>query len=170
MSHGLKVVSLAAALLVFVGGVSLAGPPDPTKPVLAPPAPFWFLLPTENAKIPAKTAFIVILKATNPPPHIYLEWQQKVNTSWWPLYFKPTGLAWRTPSELPIPVAEGSFQQTGYYRVRATWDWKYYTDWRHFQIIPIIPRATLIPQVSPKLYPKPKIGPPPVEQQNVPQR
>ena len=33
MSHVSKVGSLAAALLVFVGGVSLAGPPDPTKQI-----------------------------------------------------------------------------------------------------------------------------------------
>lgn len=33
MSHISKVVSLAAALLVFVGGVSVAAPPDPTKQI-----------------------------------------------------------------------------------------------------------------------------------------
>ena len=33
VSHVSKVVTLAAALLVFVGGVSLAAPPDPTKQI-----------------------------------------------------------------------------------------------------------------------------------------
>ena len=36
MSHVSKIVSLAAALLVSVGGVSLAGPPDPTKQISPP--------------------------------------------------------------------------------------------------------------------------------------
>ena len=33
MSHAPKIVSLAAVLLIFQSGISLAGPPDPTKQI-----------------------------------------------------------------------------------------------------------------------------------------
>ncbi|MGH7411732.1 MAG: CARDB domain-containing protein [Candidatus Methylomirabilis sp.] len=33
MSHAPKIVSLAAALLLFAGGISLAAPPEPGKPI-----------------------------------------------------------------------------------------------------------------------------------------
>ena len=177
MSHGPKVVSLAAALLLFAGGVSLAGPPDPPKPTtpyaptpIQPPgaARFWFSQPTQNEQIPAKTKFDVKLNATYPPPpHAYLEWEWKVSGNWQKLDGLPTGKGWGgTSLELTIPVPE--VLVTGYYRVRATSDWKASTFWRHFQIIEV--RKTPVPVPLPKLYPKPKIGPPPVEQQNVPQR
>lgn len=147
MSHVSKIVSLAVTVLVFAGGIALAVPPSmvPKSQQLKPlPKPFWFVLPTENAQIPAKTAFRVKLKATNPPPPgIYLLWQWKVSGNWQDLGGPPTGASWGgTSLEKVITVPKGSFQQPGYYRVRATWDWKTYSYWRNFQIIPT---ATLPP-------------------------
>ncbi|MBI3882093.1 MAG: hypothetical protein HY301_18795, partial [Verrucomicrobia bacterium] len=60
-----------------------------------------------------------------PPPGIYLLWQWKVSGNWQDLWGPPTGASWGGASlEKVIPVSEGSFQQAGYYRVRATWDSK----------------------------------------------
>ena len=39
MSHVSKVVNLAATLLLFAGGISLAAPPDPTKQISPQPPP-----------------------------------------------------------------------------------------------------------------------------------
>ncbi|MGH7428647.1 MAG: hypothetical protein ACREJ4_09900 [Candidatus Methylomirabilaceae bacterium] len=157
MSHVSKVVSLAASILVSAGGIALAVdpgkvPPPATKqppPSIKPPvaAPFWIVLPTQNAKIVTGTGFTVKLKATTPPPGVYLQWERKVSNAWQP-EFGPTGANWGGSSELEIPVAGGFFIQPANYRVRATWDWKYYTGWRNFQIVP---KATLqtIPNVTP---------------------
>ncbi|MCI0408521.1 MAG: hypothetical protein L0191_08165 [Acidobacteria bacterium] len=150
MSHALKAVSLAVTILLSAAGIALAVdpskvPPPATKqppPAIKPPAqaaPFWFLLPTPNAKIVTGTGFIVKLKATTPPPGVYLQWERNVSNSWQP-EIGPTGASWGGSSELEIPVAGGFFIQPANYRVRATWDWRYYTGWRNFQVIP---KATL---------------------------
>ena len=137
MSHVSKIVSLAVALL-FAGGIALAQ--DPSKvPPPAPkpprtPVPFWVVLPTENEKIVAGTEFIVKLKANNPPPPIvYLFWQTKMGQD----VSTPMLRDWGANKlDLEIPISEGFLISPGYYRVRAvSWDWKYYTGWRNFQII-----------------------------------
>jgi len=160
MSHIPKVMNLVATMLLFAGGIALAAdpstvppratkqPPAPMKPQL--PAPFWILLPTANAKIVTGTGFVVRLKATTPPPGVYLQWQRYVSNSW-QAEFGPTGANWQSGSELDIPIPGAYFPQPANYRVRATWDWGVYTAWRNFQIVPKVTLQTIPTPTTPPL-------------------
>ena len=122
MSHVSKIVSLAVALL-FAGGIALAqdpkmAPPSsrPTPPLPKPPVTtpgyFWFLVPTENEKFPAKTAFTVKLGANYPPPPgINLKWEWKVSGNWQPLDGPPTGATKNWNTKLGPRSSRSMFQK-----------------------------------------------------------